>query len=244
MSEPSTEPLCPSSRAASCTALLVIVVAVVVFAWSYWLSSAARVSTTTQRTEVSIELARDCSDFGEVWETSNFSWQLRFANPNREHIRIERLVSSCDCVELPSQALEIPPGGERTVDIRLDLTKQKPTLRDGRYWHVRFPLIVHWTDGLGKERQAGWYLTGQAKDLVEVRPSMVRIGDNLTRGHRGITKTVVVKPLLDGLDLQLSRWPANLECFVTAEGDGYKLSITPTAQLPAGYFSGEVHFLL
>jgi hypothetical protein len=216
--------------------LVVVAAGVLVVAWGYWLRSDATVKLGGQ--DVAVELLPECRDFGEVWETQSFPWQLRFRNPTGQSIRIE-LLSRCDCAGFPPQPSEIPPGGTASIPLSLDL-RRLGYFDDQPVRNVRFEVGSSvWVSG-EDPRKYSWTVSGRVRRHLNY-PRSLGLSEDLVCDIPGALREVPIHAVIPLSGLRLKRFPKGWmgEVRQTETPNRYLLRLIPLMTSP-GVFQDTV----
>ena len=235
MNTTATETLDRRPRWVQSATLVVVAAGVLVFAWGYWLRSSATVSQGGREEQPGVELLPECLDFGEVWETQSFPWQLRFRNPTGQSIRIERMRSNCDCMGLPSQPLEIPPGETASVPFCIDLLRlgyfDDEPVRVARFGVSGFVYVA------GQEPvEYRWMVSGRVRRYLNYTRSL-GFNEEVVCGIAGPPREVPIQAAISLSELRLKRFPKGWtgEVRQTEIPNRYLLRLVPLVTSPGEF---------
>lgn len=245
MTETSTTPQDRRPRWVQSASLSVLAATLLVFAWSYWLRSVANVDRVSRQEEQpAVELLPGCQDFGEVWETQCFSWQLRFRNPTGQPIRIEQFRSSCECTSLPTQPLELPPGSTASVPFCVDL-RRLGYFDDEPVRVVRFGVSGFVCAAGQAPKEYHWVVSGRARRYLNY-PRSLGFNEELVCGIHGSPREVPIQAAIPLSTLRLKRLPIGWtgEVHQSAKtSNHYSLRLVPLVTSP-GVFRDTVELEL
>jgi hypothetical protein len=179
-------------------------------------------------------------DFGEAWESVEHSMEVTLRNTGHVALPIREFDTSCDCARVVEKELTIPPGEERSVTLKLDLTRNKPAIASWASWPVRYRLRAAWTGADGQRRVSSWQIHGTAKAVLKVESASIWAGDDLVRGQAGESRSILISPLLPKHTVTLREEPDGLHCRLEQVVEGYRLHVSPGTGLPVGFFSKDV----
>ena len=162
-------------------------------------------------------------DFGEVLEGEAVTLQLVITNPGSEPLQIGAVRPLCGCMHERSDR-SVPPGGEGTVALTLETV--------GYAGPTTEAALIEWVGADVPVTRAEMHMTVQP--VIEVVPArLVRF--RTTAGRAATEKLRLRSPRGGGFQVVSVEPSAD---FVTAAlapaDDGYTLTITVTAEAPAG----------
>lgn len=78
---------------------------------------------STKDTALAVQLVPDDKtlDFGEVWEQSDFRWQIQVHNPGLRAVEVTNVRTACSCVDVSPRTFTLLPGEVQQIDAVLDL---------------------------------------------------------------------------------------------------------------------------
>lgn len=176
-------------------------------------------------------------DFGEVWETDQFEWQVPVRNSSSEPIRAVSGASSCACASA-TPTVVIPPGGTAEMKFRIDLRPRsggaEPTaVRDTR---IKVSIGI---DLSVSDTNSEIELRGRVRKALVVATNLVDLGC-IPPGGMPITRVIAVRPLMALSDLTATPDDEVVRCRLAPTNTGWDLSLTPIANLPPGNYKTTV----
>ncbi len=99
-------------------------------------------------------------DFGDVWETDKFEWQLNVENRGAGVVEVIGLSGSCSCLSIEPNSFTLPSGGTQTLRLTIDLTANPtPTGQISL-------TVTAMTNRPGDTGSARWGVIGRVKQLL------------------------------------------------------------------------------
>lgn len=129
--------------------------------------------------QLSFEFEPSCLDFGEVWESDHFEWQLTFKNKSSSPIVLEQLRGDCSCATVGSLPLTVAPHSHETIRLTIDLFKFRPTGLE-EVTPYRMELNGEVLEGSTKRPISG-VVSGRVKRTVHMDQSMLDFGSQSVR---------------------------------------------------------------
>jgi hypothetical protein len=138
-------------------------------------------------------------DFGEVWESEAFPWQVELENRASERVVIDELKGSCSCISTNTSEISLNPGEHRQVDFIINLADNRPydtnSSRD-----VRIQLSGRVSASDGSSLIHTWYLRGRVKRYLISDPTALAFGEIVVDGSGeqkrvGITSRIPLRSL-------------------------------------------------
>lgn len=139
-------------------------------------SAAYLYGTATGWREVSPVLVVDPSDldFGEVNASNSFRWKLPIRNDSNRAASIREITTSCNCTSIRPTSALIGPGQAATIELVLDLTRDKGTQTS----EEPRPFAVELTAEIAGEvpTRRVWRIQGRVRDPIRLSPSLINFG--------------------------------------------------------------------
>lgn len=187
-------------------------------------------------------VARESSlDFGEVWESGDFKWDLVLENPTSAPVSIESLEASCGCTAPTPQKLTIEPASSAVVRLRMDLSPRKG--RDAKSPLTDFSVAVIPTFRRGDQKLAGkgWAVRGRVHHALAPSVRLIAFGrtDQLVAGAKTAPIEITADELCPLESVVASADPPLVATSVSRESDAqrFRIEVVPIADLAPGPFA-------
>lgn len=210
-------------------------------AGAYWVSSAPR---RTAAASTLLTVATEKLDIGNVWEDSNFVWNLPIESKSKKNIEVMDFVSSCPSVSFEPRSLVLSPRGKAEVSLRIDLSRVSGgcgVLVQGADADLRdFAIRILPLLGEGWPSQTPWILRGRVRRAFTLSKQLLHFDDSLVQGNpfKSRTLALIARAELKSVEAQCD--PSQAAAEVSAMEDYYLLTVTPNASLPPGPFDFEL----
>ncbi len=130
-----------------------------------WLARSVPLPSPPEQLGLSIE--PQGLDFGEVWATSHFEWNLPVRNDSGSEASVQSLLGDCSCVTAGSFPVRIGAGESKTIKLYLDLTKRCMGRGADPFAAVPHPIKLSASVIIqNTHRQFNWALDGRVKPVV------------------------------------------------------------------------------
>ena len=178
-----------------------------------------------------------------AWEDSRFQRTVPIENHSSKAIRL-KLQSSCNCLAPVPSALTIPPGGQRSIVVTLDLTARAakqpiPLLRP-----FRASLQAVLQDKAGKElRLDHWELSGKVRKVLDVSQFEVQLGRHSERRQPIPCQRVRVTNVVPVRAITATGHPAEFRVEVkpvNGKPSEHEITVVPKGILPVGRYRFDV----
>ncbi|MFO0900600.1 MAG: DUF1573 domain-containing protein, partial [Pirellulales bacterium] len=171
-------------------------------------------------------------DFGEHEVAKDFVWRLPIQNTTAEPIEVLALKASCGCTKVAPQAFRVPPGETAEVTLTLDLAPTKEADLAAEFTNFSVELTPQLR--LPPAEPLSFRLTGRVFSPYQLEPAYLSFGNDYVAGEPPPKRTVRVRSRRPAEKLAAVCERGTATVAVTPSDDGYLLSITPRAELPAG----------
>jgi hypothetical protein len=203
--------------------------------------SASHVEQPVSAQPQGLIVAPESLDFGSIWETNSFAWNVVFENKGDGPVTVSAVRGGCDCTKVAWDKEATLQAGERvTVPITVDLLQ----VRSYDWSETRSAEVVVYatTESEGRNSSTdGWVLHGNIRRLMSCEPSEIGLGEQLiagipgTRldfkiGLNGPANAIRLKKTPDEWSVALKR--------IETRPPSYVLQATP-CKLKSGLFSDE-----
>lgn len=136
-------------------------------------------SPETPPAEVKLLADERTLDFGQVWEQSNFQWQVKLHNPNSHSIEVEELHTACSCVQASPQSFVVHPGETASVDLTLDLrtdsVRSSPEVGGREFYDFSAVVMPKFANEETKQADV-WRVTGKVRRPFAGIPRSLNFG--------------------------------------------------------------------
>jgi hypothetical protein len=106
-------------------------------------------------------------DFGEVWATDRFDWNLPIQNATGSEVTLESLTGDCSCLSVDGLPLRVGGGEVGQLALRLDLTRRCMGVGPQPFAPIAHPIKLRGTVRLGEtSHEVNWVLSGRVKPAV------------------------------------------------------------------------------
>jgi hypothetical protein len=198
---------------------------------------AAWVATAPQRGAPKLIVADDYLDIGDVWETSDFVWELPIHNRSERTITITRFQTTCSCLrEVEPPSLVIGPKETANVTLKLDLNRRPRDKEQSDHFNLPIAATV---EADPNSIAAIWGLHGRARRAYTISAPGVYLGE-VTRGQAFDPQTISVTPVKPAQDLVVDYDRSLLTVSVEHRGNTFQMRIAPHAQAPPGTLQAEL----
>jgi hypothetical protein len=227
--------------------VLVVGVMVLSCLGAYWIGSGIgnsdRANTETDPIQLIAGLAVDRSllNIGEVWEESDFDYELPIQNRTSVDVTILDFSVSCGCLKVEPRSLAISPGMTEVVRIKLDLTARS----HGEIGLARRSLGIEITPILksGWPRGSGWKLQGVIKSRITLDMLSLHFGETIVDGQPPIPRKVIATVHVPTMGLEAIVGTKSVDVQVsrrTQDPDQFEVVVTPQPSLAPGPFESRV----
>ena len=129
-------------------------------------------------------------DFGEIWESSDFTWEFPVKNVSQRTIEVAEFDLSCACMKVEPPSFTLAPGEVRNCRARLKVVGSPGSARslEARPFETSITPRVVGETGIG---QASWIVHGVVRPVALLKPSSLYF-DQLSSGDT-IPRSEVVK---------------------------------------------------
>ncbi len=166
-----------------------------------------------------------------IWGGRRHVRKVTVQNTTDQPIAIEGFVASCRCVQVAPREVALPPGGQATVEVSIDLRDANAERFVDRFDFAVKPLLTQPFDA------DIWRITGTARYVFRLSEPEVDFGRSLVHGQRFLPKEISVSNLTGNgklfakCDGQFARVETR-----AAEDDqwGVVVSLFPNDTLPVG----------
>jgi hypothetical protein len=154
-------------------------------------------------------------DFGTAWSNESFVWTVPIRNVTSSDISITGFHHSCGVSRILPEQLVVPRGGVSGIEIEMNLDRLNffPSEAD----EIRIQMRIWPTLGQPRGQVKPWTLRGTVRQLFPTSARTVDFGDSLVRGGPAVTRTILLAPSVDLVDLRAS-----------CDEHGVDVSLTPT----------------
>jgi hypothetical protein len=190
-----------------------------------------------------VRLPEGAVDFGEAWESNDFSVPIRLSNTSRKDARITGFFGSCLCVAVKPETLTIPAQGQADVTVRLDLRSR--TFKEAQSSERDFEVYIRpQVEGCNAVTENTWAVRGRVKKAVTLSDPQVLFPELLVRGQQGPKRGIQVSAVDPHFKLQVESKPS--QCAATVkrsrrDANKYELQVELNQSLPPGPFLGSVN---
>jgi hypothetical protein len=180
----------------------------------------------------------ESGDVGEVWESDAAVVRVPIRNTTDRAIRINHLSTDCRAKQIEPRACAVPPHGEVTVAVTLDLADRR--LAEFGLLSRRFSFRLAATVE-GRTGSIRLPVAGTCRSRVAVSTPVVNFGEANVAGRPPVSRSVTVR-LSDPADLLGASSSSDLIRVVGRRepNGGIQLVITPDTNRLRGDFSGTV----
>lgn len=189
-----------------------------------------------------LQIPESSLEFGEIWDSTTFPWTVSIENPTDRDIRVEKFSTSCSCVQIEPQSLNVKAGETATVRLTLNLTAAQ--LGEGNRAYFSAGLIPHLEGSPGPE--TGWTIKGRVrKGWLRAEPSLVDFGEDIIKGDKLPTRRVKLladpavrdlTPLVDDPDLAVR---VTSTSYAGGKSE-YEFEVLPRPTLTTGYLTSMI----
>ena len=188
-----------------------------------------------------LSVIADDLDFGEADVQESFVHEFSVSNQSDHPIVVERINSSCQCTAVNPSAFVLPPGGQQTVRVTINLVAS-PTA-DGSEFSRQFvaelrPHIIG-----DPSPPPIWQITGRVRSLVFVPGNRFVFDDSLISSHPFPTGRFQVRcqPSVCRLDADCDSSKANVTIAPALDlPNSFEVTIAPQPTLSTGPFEFTV----
>ncbi len=186
-----------------------------------------QVSKPIEPSELSVP--EDRLDFGTVWATNDFVWNLPITNQGSEPLEITDFLQSCTCTSVRPTQLAIPPGATETVKVHVDLVTK---YRD----QTAFQITAKTRDPRGEVKaQQPWTISGRVNRLLTLdRPLQFQTRSVLEQPLKPVECTATFATPIDSLEVESDdrRFAVNAERIDGS--DRFRIRLSSTRKLECG----------
>lgn len=158
-----------------------------------------------------LAVSEETRDWGTVWVTSDFNWRIDVVNTGATRQVIGDVQPSCSCLFVEPRAFSIPPGGHRSIALRIDLRPRNPQpfSRDAR----SLKLALRLRDGDGAPMEPLW-IEGRVLDLPINAPRQIVLSNDGIGASRVLRRTVGFRadPTIVSISAQTGEPNLKLHC--------------------------------
>jgi len=178
---------------------------------------------------------------GEVWEQSEFRYELPLENRTQESIKVDGFSSSCTCASIEPRSLTIPAGECRRVRLTLDLTRKVHSVEEptNTFTVEIIPFVKS-----SRSRTRGWQVHGVVKSRVTLNASSMDFGEEAVQGEPFPRRKVEALAHVPCGSLVTSAQPDIVAVDVVRVGDDskrFEVYIAPKPDLKPGPFRSWVN---
>ncbi|MGD9856504.1 MAG: hypothetical protein AB7U20_16275 [Planctomycetaceae bacterium] len=183
-------------------------------------------------------------EFGEQWARPDFTWNLQLHNNAADTLTVKVLGTSCHCTVNEVSTLTLPPQGDGSLPLKIDLTR---AIVDTDSTAREFSVAV-WASVVSDRdppHRATWNVRGTVRPLFQLSPSVVRF-DDLPRidcaKPEADVRSVEIRSFAPLTSIHAVSANGRFECQIAPaeDGDPYRfvLAVRPVGDLlrHAGHF--------
>ncbi len=143
-------------------------------ALGYFVFYKKEAGSTTSNRYLSLNLAPQSLEMGNVWETHAHVHRMTIENVSDAAVSISSFALSCSCTTIEPKSLDIPAREKRVITATVDLTPKNAKDQDAESFPFSFsitPILVG-----SSARQDSWVVKGSVRPVLRCDPPKAYLG--------------------------------------------------------------------
>jgi hypothetical protein len=183
------------------------------------------------RSQSPLDVPTDALDFGEVFETTSFTWKIPVHNRSSKAVHIQGFSTSCNCAAVTPSELTIGPSETQHIDLSINLSLGVPKATNNAAEVVSLTIKPNVSEPTINVRS--WELRGKVKRIINLSQYEIDLGQQERKPY--------VPELSLRSEIDLDKLEARFLCdnwvaTVIPSGDRrmFRIAISPTDNIYAG----------